>query len=435
MIHDIRELVSGKRQRIVANTSLPPQVQLDLSVGRLHLQIRAAKAVWLRWDIGKVFISRHGCESDIRFGLRFAPQTVGAYTTMKRSKDRGASSIKLPSFTAIGFHKTTNGRPHISATVTLGFFVGVLKPAVLDRLLSLHQRLGSDIMHIVQEYRETVRQELRSHQAKYAQRPPTTVSEDTEPIPTGYKLLMDLQVSVAGVRFGLKADDVSTTLLLEALALRGQVTNTSTEHAELLWRAKVDHFGLSLGHLGTEISDEAEPIRKHRTAYMMLDVDVQEIPGQQGLASQLNVSLNRVHTVMHVAALSELSELIRSWQSDIHILRDNRASEVAEVKSTTSKIFKKLEAGDKPIQPEESWFANRFFTINLVGFGIAIPLDEAAAIDLRHRDNILVPALLFSVRVLSFQNRKNETARFKMQQMALQVLEKWVVSILLDKIR
>jgi hypothetical protein len=192
----------------------------------------------------------------------------------------------------------------------------------------------------------------------------------------------------------------------------------------MLWRAKVDHFGLSLGHLGSEISDGAEPIRKHRSAYMILDIDVQEIPSQKGIASQLNVSLSRVHTVMHVAALSELSDLVRSWQSDIHILRDNRASEVAEVKSTTSKILKKLEAGDKPIQPEESWFATRFFTVHIVGLGLAIPLDEAAAIDLRHRDNVSTPAMLFSIRVVSFQNRKNETARFKVQQAALQFLEK-----------
>lgn len=417
-------MIAEKRQKIVAKSGIPPDVHLDLSIGKVHLQVRAAKAVWLRWDIGKIFITRHGCRSDVEFGVKIAPQTVGAFTTMKKTKDKDASSIRLPSFTAIGFHRTVDDRPHISATITLGFFVGVLKPAVLDRLLSLHQCLGTDIMHIVQEYRETVQKELNNRHAKYTSTASAMTDDAEAAPPSGLNLLMDLQVSVAGLRFGLRADDVATTLLLEALALRGQVTNTSTEHAELLWRAKVDHFGLSLGHLGTEISDEAEPIRKHRTAYMILDVDVQEIPGQKGLASQLNVSLNRVHTVMHVAALSELSELIRSWQSDIHVLRDNRATEVAEVKSTTSKLLKKLEAGDKPIQPEESWFASRFFTVNVVGFGIAIPLDEAAAIDLRHRENVSVPALLFSIRVLSFQNRKNETARFKMQQMSLQVLEK-----------
>lgn len=375
----------------------------------------------------------------MQFGVRIAPQVVGAYTSMKKVKGRDASSIKLPSLTAIGSHKKSRGKPHISATITLGFFVGVLKPAVLDRLLSLHQRLGTDILHIVQEYRETVRKELAERHAKYTSASSALsdtaekqVGEDsnqkTPPAnASDLGVFVDLQVSVAGVRFGLRADDVATTLLFEALSLRGQVNNTHTERAALLWRAKVDHFGLSLGHLGSaQITDDTEPIRKHRSAYMVLDIDVQEIPAHQDVASQLNVSLNRVHTVMHVAALSELSDLVRSWQSDIHVLRDNRATEVAEVKSTTTKILKKLDASDKNATLEESWFASRLFTVNVVGFGIAVPLDEGAAIDLQHRDNIAVPAMLFSTRIISFQNRRNETARFKIQQMAMQFLEKWV---------
>ena len=422
-----------------ADTSAEPDVTLDLSIGKIQLQVRAAKAVWLRWDVGKLYISRRGCTSNVEFGVRIAPQVVGAYTSMKKVKGRDASSIKLPSLTAIGSHRRTDGKPHISAAVTLGFFVGVLKPAVLDRLLSLHQRLGTDILHIVQEYRETVRKELAERHAKYTSTSSVLsdtadkqLGEDshqtaTQSASAGLGVFVDLQVSVAGVRFGLRADDVATTLLFEALSLRGQVTNTDTEQAALLWRAKVDHFGLSLGHLGSaQITDDAEPIRKHRSAYMVLDIDVQEIPSHQNVASQLNVSLNRVHTVMHVAALSELSDLVRSWQSDIHILRDNRASEVAEVKETTTKILKKLDASDKNATLEESWFASRLFTVNVVGFGIAVPLDEGAAIDLQHRENTAVPAMLFSTRVVSFQNRRNETARFKIQQMALQFLEKSV---------
>jgi len=424
MINDIRALVA--QQKFGAPEVKPElSVELDLSIGEIHLSVRAAKAVWIRWDVGKIYVTRYQSGLDVEFGIRLAPQIVGAFTSMKKTKEKDASSIKLPSLTAIGSYRKVDNRPHISATITLGFFVGVLKPAVLDRLLSLHQRLGKDIMHIVQEYREAVRKELSTRHAKYT----STTSRETEtsqtPKPAGLPVLMDIHVSVAGVRVGLRADDVATTLLFEALALRGQVTNTTTDHAALLWRAKVDHFGLSLGHLlSSDISDYAEPIRKHRSAYMVLDIDVQETPSDANVASQLSVSLNRVHTVMHVAALSELSDLVRSWQSDIHVLRDNRASEVAEMKTTTSRIMKRLDASDKPVSPEDSWFASRLFTVHVVGIGLAIPLDEAAAIDLSQRDNVSVPALLFSIRVISFQNKRNETARFKVRQMALQFLDK-----------
>ena len=433
LINDIRGLVVRKKARIVPDSPVPPDVHLDLSIGAVLLQVRAAKAVWLRWEIGKVYITRHGCTDDVEFGVRIAPQVVGAYTTMKSTKDRDASSMRLPSLTTIGSHRRKNDRPHISATVALGFFIGVLKPAVLDRLLSLHQRLGKDIMHIVDEYRAIVRKELAKGHAKLASTNSTMSieTETSEPaVKPTFNLLIDLKLSAAGVRFGLRADDVAKTLLFEALAIRGSVSNTTTENSALFWRARAEHLGLSLGHLGSaDISDAAEPIRKHRSAYMVLDVDIQEIPGHETVASQLNVSLNRVHTVMHVAALSEISDLVKSWQSDLHILRDNRADEVAEVKTTTSKILKKLEGGGgKPVQPEESWFASRLFTVHVLGFGMAVPLDEAAAIDLDHRQGLAVPALLFSIRVVSFQNRKNETARFRVQRMSLQFLEKSVIT-------
>ena len=403
-----------------------PDFSLDLSIGAIHLSIRAAKAVWIRWDFGKIFITRHGRKSDVEFGVRAEPQTVGAYSSVKKTKSRDSASIRLPSITALGSTRDVDGRPYVSANISLGFFVGVLKPAILDRLLSLHQRLGHDIMHLVDEYRDMVQKDLASRHEKSTSTSSSSQHDGStsDSAPTR-KMLMDIRLSVSGIRFGLRADDVATTLLFEALSLRGHATNMSTEDAAMLWRAKVDHFGLSLGHLGTTtISDDAEPIRNHRSASMVFDVDVQEIPSHKGISSQLNIYLSRAHTVMHVAALNELSDLVKSWQYDIHVLRDNRATEVAEVKSATSKLLKKLEAGDKPVRPEASWFASRLLTVELTGFGIAVPLDEAAAINLQRGDHSAGPALLFSIRVMSFQNRRNETARFKMQQMALQFLDK-----------
>ena len=230
---------------------------------------------------------------------------------------------------------------------------------------------------------------------------------------------------MAGLRVGLKADDVATTVLFEAFLLNGHANNEASKGATVLWRAKVEHFGLSLGHLGTaDLPDEAEPVRRHRSAYMVLDVNLREIPSAIGSTSQLNISLSRVQAVMHVAALSELADLFRSWQSDVHVLRDNRAAEVAEVKLQTTRILKKLEIGEKGDQPETSWFANRLLTVEVTGLGIAIPLDEAAPIDLDKRNSSVTGALLFSIRVISFQNKLNETARFRVQQIALQFLDK-----------
>jgi hypothetical protein len=408
---------------VATNAKLGVNAKLDVSIGSVHLHVRAAKAVWLRWDVGKVYFSRQASQEDVRFGIRVALQLVGAYTSNRRSKIRDASTIRLPSLNAIGSHRSIKGRPHLSATISLGCFIGILKPAVLDRLLSLHQSLRTDVMDFVQEYRYSIRKALKARRKKD---PPTSSVRSVSAGATGFsKILFDLRLDVAGVRFGLKADDVASTLLFEAFALKGHATNQTTQDAAVLWRAKVQHFGLSLGHLGTaDLPNEVEPSRKHRSAYMVVDVDVKEIPGAAGATSQLNVYLSRVHTVMHIAALSELSDLVRSWQSDVHSLRDHRATEVAEVREQTTRIFQNLETNEKTTTPEASWFANRLFTIDLTGLGIAIPLDEAAAIDLLQRESSTTPALLFSIRVISFHNRRNETARFKVQQTVLQFIDK-----------
>jgi hypothetical protein len=374
--------------------------------------------------MGKIYVSRQGHAQNLSFGVRIAPQTVGAYSSYKQTKTKDVPMLRLPSITAIGSAKEEGGRPFISAKIDLGFFVGVLKPAVLDRLLSLHQRLGSDIMDVVRDYHAGIQKAFKSRHAKGVSS--ASAASDTSPSspPGATKMLMDLHLSVAGVRFGLRADDVATTILLEALSLKGHLTNKSTKDAAVLWRAKVDHFGLSLGHLGgSPLSSDAEPMRKYRSAYMVLDLEAHEIPGAARAASHISLSLNRVHTVMHVAALSELSDLIKSWSADLQALNDSRAAEVAEVKQQTTKILKKIESAERGSQPEASWFATRLLSIEVTGLGIAIPLTNSIGKS-NESASAPVPALLFSIRVMSFQNRRNETARFRVKQMALQFLHK-----------
>ena len=359
------------------------------------------------------------------FGIRVESQLVGAYASPRRSKVHDSSTIRLPLLKAIGSQELMNGRPLLSASIDLGFFLGVLKPAVLDRLLSLHQRLGADTIAFVQVCRGLGEKAARSE-------PPSTsidVSSTASDAVSKERTLIDLRLAFSGVRFGLKADDVATTLLFEALALKGHVTNKHTSNVALLWRAKVEHFGLSLGHLGNSaVCEEAEPNRNHRSAYMVCDVDIQEIPATTSTNARLNLYLHGVHTVMHIAALSELSDLVRSWQADILVLREHRAAEVAEVKAQTTRILKTLETSEKPVRPEAPWFANRLFSMEITGLGIAIPLDESAEIDLRQSGAAATPALLFSIRVISFYNKRNETARFRLQQMALQFLDQSVYS-------
>jgi hypothetical protein len=86
-------------------------------------------------------------------------------------------------------------------------------------------------------------------------------------------------------------------------------------------------------------------------------------------------------------------------------------------------ILKKIESAERGSQPEASWFATRLLSIEVTGLGIAIPLTNSIGKS-NEGASAPVPALLFSIRVMSFQNRRNETARFRVKQMALQFLHK-----------
>jgi hypothetical protein len=404
-------------------TKVPVKMVIDVLVGSAQVQLRAAKALRLRWEIGKIFLSRQGTSNGLRFGVRIAPQVVGVYSSLRPPKASDSAALRLPSITVIGSTGMNGGRSLTTARIDLGFFTGILKPVVLDRLLSLHQQLRADLMDIFRDYQSGIKKALQLGHSKSVSTT-STEAEVMETIRQGNSAF-NIHVGVAGIRFGLRADDVATTLLFEALSLKGHATNQSTKDGAVLWRAKVDHFGLSLGHLGVDaLSVDAEPRRRYRSAYMLLDIEIHEIPGAARAASNLSVSLNRVHTVMHVAALNELSDLINSWSYDIGILHDNRAAEMAEVKHETTRILKKIESAERGSQPEASWFATRLLTVEVTGLGIAIPLSQETSIGSDGKGGQPVPALLFSVRVISFQNRRNETARFRVQQMALQFLHK-----------
>jgi hypothetical protein len=63
----------------------------------------------------------------------------------------------------------------------------------------------------------------------------------------------------------------------------------------------------------------------------------------------------------------------------------------------------------------------------VTGIGIVIPLDASTTIDLSTVDQRAGPAMLFSIRKMRFENKRNQTARFQMQQMVLQFVDMYVL--------
>ncbi|EIW72981.1 hypothetical protein TREMEDRAFT_42131 [Tremella mesenterica DSM 1558] len=425
-IEDLISLFRSRSTRISPPSSERPLTVIDLSLGSAHIQIRAAQKLYLRWEIGKLYVNEENVEGRHRFGIKLEPQIVGAYleenltkaTTGKKtkSKKQDSSALRLPALNMTGEYRTGT-EPTLTTIINVGFFTGILKPAILDRLLSLHHRLAEEMVKVVQQYQETIQKMFPSPPS-----PDQLTNADAQP----YRLRLDLRIAVSGIRFGLRADDVTTTLLFEALNLEGTASNVTGADIDLRWGAKIKHLGLSLGHLGHEaLSESEQPMRKYRSAYLVCDMDVEEHPDGSVRASRLTVNLRQIHTVMHVAALSEMADLIQSWSSDIHVLYDHRGEQVQEVKKQTTQILKKFESPEKETKTVASWFSTRWLRVRVKGFGIAVPLVDETTIDLQTIRGTSVPALLFSVGSVEFSNKRNETARFQMQDMALQFVDRF----------
>nr|ODN85117.1 hypothetical protein L203_05068 [Cryptococcus depauperatus CBS 7841] len=395
-------------------------MELNVRIASVHLQIRAAKALWLRWDIGKFFASYLEEKNEKTFGLKVAPQTVSACGS-RQVLDSESASLNLPSVIVTGNHRYLNIRSHLFASIHIGLFTSVLQPAALDKLLSLHQKLGEDIVELIQEFRKDVIKTKRKLKSLNLSKEPERVPYDSHVD----KALYDIRISGDGIRLGLCADDVPSTILFEAQAVRGRATNQYHQGNGLYWRAKIDHFSLSLGHLGNYAASlhDSDSSSRQRTASMTMDVEIEETPATPVSTSQIIIQVSCVRTVMHVEALSELADLLKSWSSDLYILRDHRAAEVAEVKQRTTKVLKKFESAENVEHSDTSWLANRFLTVEIHGVGIVIPLVDGVVID--EGGHSSVPALLFSIRAISFYNRHNEVARFGLEDMALQFIQKF----------
>lgn len=429
-IEQVQALIAKRRESAMCKPSLAVpdkravlrSMIVNLKIQSVRMQARAAKGLWLGWDMGEVFVWREGDNNDLAFGVRLDPQEVGAYTTAKRLRNKDASVIRFPSVNVKGTHRQVDLRPNLNADVNLGMFTGIIKPTVLDRLLSLHQRLGHDVLAVVREYRggET----------------PSPQVSPTKPKVEKTSLVFRIQASVLGVRVGLRADNVPTTLMFEARDLKG---SASTETSALQWSAKANEVGLKLIRLADgpayQTYQTAEPLRGSRSASMAFDISAEEIPGTQHTPSKLNVNFSRVQTVMHVAALNELGDLIRSWSADISLLRKVHAEEVAEVKEQTARVLKKLDVGGSGKDAAsitsssdgaasiETWFAQRVLTVEFTHIGIAIPLSDGATIDFSRSPLGASEALLFSIGFMGLTTSRTETARFRVHETALQFVD------------
>lgn len=407
-----KSILPVQTPRDTPSASKPILATVDISFKAIALVARAASSLWVRWDFGNIFFTGTGLKDDLTFGVRMDPQEVGAYSSFQRSKSQDSSRLRLPSISARGAYTHYDDQGSLSGTLDLGVFQGIMRPATLDRLLDLHRDLGEDIAVLSRQYRDEVEQ--------YKAQSPGVTDSSLKP------LKLDVRIGMAGVQVGLRADKVATSIVLEASALSGLLSHSGQPDSSFRWKVNAEQLGISLGHLKSDlVSDDIVSSRRYRSASMVLDVEVEDVPASAQTPRKLQVRLSKVHSIMHVAALKELVDLSRSWSRDIHFMQEERAADIAQVKVDGSKFKQKMQMkaskAEKPLS--SAWLAERLVTIDVTGIGIAIPLDASTTIDLATVDQRTGPAMLFSIRRMEFENKRNQTANFQMQQMVLQFVD------------
>lgn len=416
IVHEYRAaIVRAPQGSNAKRVHRPTHATIDLSLKSIDLTARAAESLWLRWEFGGTYLTSSGSSDDLQIGFRVDPQLVGAYSTLEKSRSRDSSTLRLPSIKARGTYQYQNTQGFLSGTLDLGEFTGVMQPATLNRLLDLHRDLGEDVISLSQQY------------SSHSQEGPTAAELSGSARPAAKPWVLDMAVGMSGLQIRLRADKVATSVVLEASALHGYLSHNGDPGSSLMWQAKAQQLGISLGHLDPDPSSQAAASsRRYRSASMVLDVDVQDIPAKPHYPRQLSIRLSRVHTVMHIAALKELVDLSRSWTYDIRLMQEARATDIANVRARSSKFKEKMQARSTRMEKPSSsaWLAERLVTINMTGIGIAIPLDASTTIDMSKVDQKIGPAMLFSIRTMGFQNKRNQTARFRMQQMELQFVDR-----------
>jgi hypothetical protein len=407
------------------------ETTVDIRLVQATMRIRASRALSLSWEIGGSIgsITRHLPEESLQwsYAVKLGPQALGVASSSSRAQTAGIPTVdsstllRLPWVQVFGTHGiVTTLRPveHV-LSVSLGHITGTAKPALFERVLSLHEHLGHDIQSFIETWEK----------ARHKNPQTTEAVLDTGPGPS-----YQVAVSVAGLYFSIRADGVASHVVLKTASLTGKVNNSTRQgQLGLSWSADVKDLALALGRPTRLLDDPLES--RHSSAYMILSLNVEEVPSTRlGSAetdaqeASLNISITPIHAVIHVAALSEVLDLGRTWSAELSELHSRRAPEVSEFRSHTTRVLKTLEPADSALS-DSSWFAKRTVTLQLAGVGIAIPLVEVSVMTSGSEKQIPeFSALLFAIHSVSFTNKRNETAKSTVQHLSLQFVSRSVVS-------
>ncbi|KAF8271516.1 hypothetical protein EI94DRAFT_1770350 [Lactarius quietus] len=360
-------------QALVSELRQGPSTPSSPTNTQLRRFFHVLPGTWLSWELFDapafiklgVGVSKSRRLSSI-FGLKFSSQRVSIASYSKGGRPEDAPEkgrrlkVDLPSLTITGTYE--NHGVHI--LVSAGFFSIMVKPSYWDTVLSVQQKFGNDIndlLHVIADAR--ARNPL-------SQKPP--------PSPP--------QWTLQSGSFKLKASGSVWQILA----------------------AQCHGLALSLAPRALAVMKSVEFDGNRRSAFVIIDCKVEV--DHRTAEKFLRIKLCKIHAILQPSSIGEIGDFVDHLHAKVLDRKDERVRELAAFKEKTERIMKAFGVNDRETPRDDvAWLKDHAVVFSVSNVGVAFPL----ALD-------SVPAFLFSVKTVEFEDKNMGHSQFVMTGFSVQ---------------
>jgi hypothetical protein len=414
-----------------------PTTHLQFSVGSCGVFFHVLPGTWLSWELfdtlaylklGVGIVKSRRLSSS--FGLRFSSQrvSIASYSKPEDAPEKARRlKVGLPSITITGTYE--NHGVHV--LVSAGFFSITVKPSYWDTLLSVQQKFGNDfndLLHVIADAR--------------ARKLPSQKPDELPASPPQWTL-QSSSFKAKGFRIGLVGN--SSTMLFECQDIAGGLKGGEGKGKGRSWQLNVTGLALSLAPRAFAVMKSVEFDSNRRSAFVIIDCKAEV---DHGTAQKfLKIRLCKINAIVQPSSIGEIGDFVDHLQVSVscccllmHVLKtfykqakvldrkDERVRELAAFKEKTERIMKTFGVNDRETpRADVAWLKDHAVVFNVSNVGVAFPLALDSGIDIplsKVHQHPAVPAFLFSVKTVEFEEKKTGHSQFVMTGFSFQFVDR-----------
>ncbi|CAG8495544.1 5827_t:CDS:2, partial [Racocetra fulgida] len=311
----------------------------------------------------------------------------------------------------------------LESTVTLDFVQLSLNVNIIDNLLTAQSLLGNEFNDVLDVFVFSSKK-LKARGVASKDKSSSSVQMDPH---KQDKLYYNLKISLRGLR--ISAESPTAVGLFETNILNGHITNIpmpeDIKSTKIEWFFSAQKFSLSLNH-NTRIGGQSttnDDIRKHRIAYIIIDLTLQNSKNKQllqnpTLEDSLDITesyflkLTKAHAVMQPVALGRLMDVYAYYSGELERRKELKSSEINKLTESTRKLWKSFNIEmPKYKSKSKTLLDEKVLSLEIMKFAVALPLDLSENVISTTMNNSsgessLVSAFIFSASSMNFITRK-----------------------------